>query len=768
MDTTRIFNQNSTNFSYRMLCKRISLMALFIAAVSVGTGLAKAEKLATVDEVVRSKLDLWGDAALKQPNGPSYEFLEPLLPPLRYVNADFHYYPIVLSAPFAKQKARLISNGSGINLRGGARGWRDVGVPVTFRVGPDEFLFGGNIHHLDGPHLAEGFLPIVEMNCQHGECNYSEESFAAVDPVYCDHALTFTRFGVKRDGKMPPRICVQVDAKTTLKPGDGRLQNEKGETLLWFDDNWQWEAERGVLACNFKKKSTATLAIATVPFAGMVNSPLNQDGYAAQRELAVKEWKKLLAAGMSVEVPESVVNNAWRSLILQNFSLMNGNSMRYSAANQYDALYESEGSDTTTAMLLWGYTKQSARLFEPLTDVSRKGMELNYAGQKLENVAVYFWQTRDKDFLNNLRPKWEREVKRIEEARDSRGLLPRGSYCNDIPMPIISLNTHGKCWRGLRDLGKVLGEAGYAEESKHLTKVASEFRNNILTAVDQSIFTNTQPPFVPIALFGDEKPCDPICATKMGSYWNLVSNFVLNFGILGPGSERETWLMQYIQQHGGLCMGMERALPAPTWWVSPYNMNPLYGMHYGLTLLRRDEPDRALVTFYGMLAQGLTRETFVAGEGNSIVPLDEFGRQFMMPPNTGGNAHLLQMLRSLLVQDLDLNDDGKPDTLRLCFATPRRWLEDGKTITVERAQTAFGSLSMKVQSKLSAGEIIVELDLPVRNKPAKTLFRARAPEGWMVVSAEIGSKVVSVDESGTANLSELTGRQNLRFRVVPR
>ena len=66
-----------------------------------------------------SRTDLWGELAMRQPNGPSYEFFAPILPPLRYVNADFRYYPIVLSAPNARIKARLIANGSGLNLRGG-------------------------------------------------------------------------------------------------------------------------------------------------------------------------------------------------------------------------------------------------------------------------------------------------------------------------------------------------------------------------------------------------------------------------------------------------------------------------------------------------------------------------------------------------------------------------------------------------------------------------------------------------------------------------
>src|SRR2546422_5045324 len=118
-------------------------------------------------DVVSSKKDLWGEAAMAQPNGPSYEFFEKLLPPPRYVNADFRFYPIVLSAPNAKVKARLISNGSGVNLSGGTRSWHDVGTPVAFRVGPDELRFGDVLERLEQPTLAEGYLPIPEIRYAH-------------------------------------------------------------------------------------------------------------------------------------------------------------------------------------------------------------------------------------------------------------------------------------------------------------------------------------------------------------------------------------------------------------------------------------------------------------------------------------------------------------------------------------------------------------------------------------------------------------------------
>ena len=55
-------------------------------------------QLPSVQEMIASRTDVWGDAAMRQPNGASYEFFENLLPPLRWVNTDFRHYPIVLSA----------------------------------------------------------------------------------------------------------------------------------------------------------------------------------------------------------------------------------------------------------------------------------------------------------------------------------------------------------------------------------------------------------------------------------------------------------------------------------------------------------------------------------------------------------------------------------------------------------------------------------------------------------------------------------------------
>jgi len=137
-----------------------------------------------------------------------------------------------------------------------------------------------------------------------------------------------------------------------------------------------------------------------------------------------------------------------------------------------------------------------------------------------------------------------------------------------------------------------------------------------------------------------------------------------------------------------------------------------------------------------------------------------------LPPNSTAQAYFLWMLRYLLVQDWDLDDDGTPETLRLCFATPKRWLEDGKEIKVERAPTAFGPVSLNVESKLSRGEVVAKLDLPARGAAKRTWLRIRVPDGWRVISAKGGGQELKIDDRGTVDVSSLTGKVTVRFKVA--
>ncbi|MEI7567047.1 MAG: hypothetical protein WCJ10_04365, partial [Opitutaceae bacterium] len=168
-----------------MTIPRSSFLGLALACIAtpqlpLQAATAPAPILPNLETALAAKLDLWGEAAMAQPNGASYDFFAPLLPPPRYVNADFRYYPIVLSAPNSPVKARLISNGSGVNLRGGTRSWNDNGTPFTFRVGPDELMFGTFRDRTSEPTLAEGWLPIAEIRYRHRKQSGGSGQFGEV------------------------------------------------------------------------------------------------------------------------------------------------------------------------------------------------------------------------------------------------------------------------------------------------------------------------------------------------------------------------------------------------------------------------------------------------------------------------------------------------------------------------------------------------------------------------------------------------------------
>jgi hypothetical protein len=754
---------------------------VFLTAICAALASA-AEGEPTLEGAIAAKTDVWGELAMRQPNGASYEFFEPLLPPPRYVHADFRYYPLVLSAPSAKTKARLISNGSGVNLRGGSRSWNEVGAPVVFRVGPDEFRFGDLLERVSEPQPLEGWLPIYEITYRHPfpveaeglvpidqkaavrEAEvYRLEAFVSTEPRQVEQAVVFVKFSLAAGQR--GIVTVQLDPAGSGSFDQGEILDVSNRPVVIVDSSWKWERQ-GAHA-QLRPGTAATLAIPTKPFH---RGSLKMSGelYEQERARTAGDWKEIVKWAMQVEVPEPRVNQAWRNLLVQNFMLLSGDNIFYSAGNQYERLYEAEGSDAALAMMAWGYEEEAKRMFVPLLDFTRAGLENHQAAFKLHDVARCYWQTRDREWVLAMRPRWETELMRLMGGRSGpEGLLPKERYCGDIATQVHSLSVEAKAWRALHDLAPLLAAIGEAELANRVVKAETELRPKLLEVVNRSLRRETSPPFLPIALLDKEEPHTPITATRIGSYWNLIIQYVIGSRLFSPGSEEEMWIPKYLENHGGLCMGMVRSGGTEHgFWTGAERVNPLYGTRYVIDALRRDEAERALVSFYGMLAQGFTRNTLIAGEGSTLAPVDDGGRFFYCPPNSAGNAHFLSMLRHLLVQDFDLDDDGVPETLRLCFGTSRRWLEDGKQIAVERAPTAFGRVSLSMESRLAAGEIVASVELPARNPAKRTLLRARVPEGWRVTSATVGGKAVAVDERGTVDLSGLRGATSVRFSVA--
>lgn len=286
----------------------LSLIVLLSGLPGVGQVLTQQQRALLADRpglrrVLESKRDAWGQAALLQPNGPSYESFEQLLPPLRYVNAAFRHHPVVLSAPTSTCKARLVSNGSAVNARSGHERWKDPGFPVTFSIGGE--VFGADLARLDGPRYVEGWLPVVQMSYSVGGAVCEQESFAAVEQTLAKAGAVFVRFRLQKG--MRADVSAEIGLIGLVEAGAGVLRGERG-VLVQFDRAWRWDGQGHRLTAALRPGSTASLAVFTEPHTG----PPRFD-YAGERDRCLRVWRALVGHGMQVETPERVVNDAWRA-----------------------------------------------------------------------------------------------------------------------------------------------------------------------------------------------------------------------------------------------------------------------------------------------------------------------------------------------------------------------------------------------------------------------------------------------------------------------
>jgi hypothetical protein len=126
-----------------------------------------------------------------------------------------------------------------------------------------------------------------------------------------------------------------------------------------------------------------------------------------------------------------------------------------------------------------------------------------------------------------------------------------------------------------------------------------------------------------------------------------------------------------------------------------------------------------------------------------------------LPPNSGGNATLLETLRVMLVHQTRARD-GAPRGLELAFATPRPWLADGKGIVVENTPTSFGPVSYSIRRDGETMHVTVE---PPPSTPHTLRLRLRLPDGDRLAAVEIAGRAVPYD-SATGTI-ELSGRARL-------
>ncbi|MCX5770772.1 MAG: hypothetical protein NTZ09_10935, partial [Candidatus Hydrogenedentes bacterium] len=623
---------------------------------------------------------------------------------------------------------------------------------IEFFVGSGEERYGSALDRLEGPSLEGGYYPILKAAyTDSAGARYEQESFASWVSDK-DEFVAFVRFSSLDDDA---RVRLQLGKcdKTSLKV------SRDSEGLEFILDTPLY------VAWSPKDPLPDTLR-------------LDEQAYESAKRDWKQYWDNALARGAQFDVPEPLVMDCQRNLLIQNLMLR----WRYSLGSvvYHDSYFQPESSDAMSLLALYGYAPEAQ---DGLTKLSRLSKGEQYysnweRGEKLSHGAEYFYLTRDTDFIQKLTPQYE-EICRTLKAqmeKDPNGLLERQRHCGDIETVSYCTFHQSVCWRGMRDIAHIWNLTGRDDLASEFAPAAESLRKAILKAVDAS---STRLPdgtlFVPSMLLEPSEPVyAPITETRIGSYWNLCMPYAFATGLWPFDSDDAAGIVGFMHNHGATLLGLLRFNYYPTPIGAHENGLPGYSTtgydnvylpSYQRLLAQRDEADRLVLSFYGKLAHGQTRGTFVSGEGDTVGVWPGLDRRtFYGAVCSANNVAFLLPLRLMLIRESFATETGEPNGLYLAHATPRQWLEDGKKISVKEAPTCFGPLSYEIASHLNKGRIDIKLDVPDRNPIPKLHLRLRTPGNRTIQSATLNNKpFTSFDpKTETLDLSNQPGQLGLK------
>jgi hypothetical protein len=658
-------------------------------------------------------------------------------------------------------------------------------------VGDGTERFGGAIAALDGPHLHQEYLPVLEVGYRDARgVRWAQQSFATPLPG-TEQLASYVRITAYPDGAnnhatlrlqefCGSNCALTVSGNSLAAGGLTYLFFSPGAALTGGYLEYQLDLSGGPVTVYLVRVNEAAAAVPA--------TTADAAGHEAALAQVATYWNGRLGQAAQIDVPEPLVRNATRNLLIQNLLT----TWRYSLGNAYEAFYQPESNDTIELLGHFGYTDVYKSALKDLLPLSKARNRRNWEiGTKLYHAADYYHLTKDTSLLTANEAIYTGYLEDLiaQHAADPNHLLEKQQYSSDIPTGVYGLHQIGQARRGAQSIAeawRILGRTDLAD--KYAAFAADLYACYLDAARRSQVALPDGALFTPVELLSGTQPWDPITATTLGGYFNLVAYYGFSSRVYPPGSDEARRTLKYVYNYGSRLLGMLRARNAGS--------NTVYMVEQLKFLADNDEADQIVLSFYGKLAHGMTRETFVSGESHNVGPMlttwptcrgmpgcvspdvpsgwaeGEYYRAMYLPPNSANNTSFLEALRLMLVQ-VPSDERFVPTGLRLGYATPRGWLEHGKTISVSRFPTPFGDLAYDITSDVANHHVHARVDVPSRGPIPTLSLRLRVPKG-------LGLGMVAVLVNGknwkdrfdasaeTIDLSGCTGRVDIQvnYRTV--
>jgi|GEM_PF-1836675 len=677
----------------------------------------------------------------------------------------------------------------------------------------------------------KGYLPGIITTYRQGQIEYTERAFDT-SPGDFAHG-TAIELEVKNRGARTANTSISVilgrrmTARDARHPQEGRppnplnfdpmrtgysyqksarmVRNGAGEIVLYADRTGEWQGTPWERVLRFPVTVNAGASVKIHLFVPHITRPETNAATIARLNFKnsvakfITYWDTELTQGrMVLHLPEGRLDDMYKSLLAQSLIILRRNNHLLYGNYWYEAYFGLEEGWPVVALAQYGFTRQAEADAEIMLNPTNMDKS-NYYHQFRNGLDPWyalrvFHLSGDMAWLHHILPRltesadWTVRVRRETAGRDdlSRGLLPRDVFGGDISTPAYSLWSNACCWRGLEETGRALRNTSEKQLAEKYLRDAADYRSTLWKLYNKIIDRKTTPPFVPLAIeIGKpgtatyqkiEKSYPFLAKDPLGNYWILLSPDFLETGLFPARDERAGWLTDYLEEKGGLVAGLARFYGGTDY---------IYGFGYALALLKRQERRKYLATFYSMVANGMSRNTFSSPEVAGVFPLrvsnlqmaaayknnlwrwaayglrdghPKHGDDYGSEPLSAGAGVMLQLLRKMLVYE-PKDNDGKPTgELDLANLIPRSWLKDGKHLDVEDAPTYFGKVSFSATSHLKKGYIEAHIEPPRRKVPTQIVLHLPSPAGREIRQVKLNGQAWKEFHQDTISLPGNKGK----------
>ncbi|MBM3335358.1 hypothetical protein FJY63_11915, partial [Candidatus Sumerlaeota bacterium] len=665
--------------------------------------------------------------------------------------------------------------------------------------------------------LEDGYLPIVISEWVRRDILYRQTAFVvpfdgvpyAWKGIRADDTLVLMmQIELSNTGRVTRLGRLEISAGGEQLTEQERLVFAPGENprrlrmLLDTGGSGKLTAASGKLVYEIEltpgQSQTVTVAIPYITLTEPAEwERLRKINFDAAHKAVREYWRDRVEASAQIHTPEPMINDFYRAHaahLLINTEREVGSDYAMPKVGTFNyGVFSNESVMMTTDLDRRGYHSVARRAYDMWLhyqgsvglpgDYSTADGQLYGAGGYeaggynqhhgwiLWGLAEHYWHTRDSAWLESAASKiikgcdWiaherQRSTQRAKEGAlraIEKGLLPPGRL-EDIGDWRCWLSTNVYSWWGMENCARALADIGH-RDARRLVAEAESYRHDILAAWTEAM---RRSPVVKLR-DGSWIPHIPPDVHRRGRSFGWITEtlegaiHLVRCGVLEPFDQTSTWIIKdfednlYLsEQYGYNLVGEE----FDRHWFSRGGISMQANLLCNpIPYLLRDEPKHFLRAYFNAFAASYFDDTRMMTEHALPNIGDWRGDHF----KSSDEANSTYWLRMMFVQE-------RGNELFVGSAIPRYWLADGQKISIEKAATHFGYVSVSIVSHSDEGRIEMQIAPPRRNRPRQVYARFRHPQSRPIVRVEVNGKPWSNFDSKSEQVR--LGRLSEPTRVV--